>query len=261
MKDPAAPFAGIGSNPPGQFAPTRWTLVLRACGRSADSQSALSELCEAYYKPVLAFIRCGGRPEESARDLTQEFFRRLLSRQGLGEVDPERGRFRSYLLGAVKHFLAEQRQHANAAKRGGGQVAQSIETGGGGETTTELQVPDPEAVTPDAFFDRHWAATLVDRAVAALAAEFHASGKTEQFKVLKPSILGDLAPGSQNQAAARLGLSDGAVRVAVHRMRKRFREIIKAEIAQTLDNPARVQEELQYLVEVLARSDLPRAAD
>jgi RNA polymerase sigma factor (sigma-70 family) len=236
-----------------QFAPTRWTLVLRARGRSADSRAALSELCEAYYAPVLAFLRREGRDEDAARELTQEFFSRLLAQPGLGGVEPGRGRFRSYLLGAVKHFLAEERQRANAAKRGGGQAPMSIEASASADTTSELQIPDPAAAVPDAFFDRHWATALVDRAVATLGAEATAEGKAGQFVALKPWLLGELPSLSQADAARQLGLSEGAVKVAVHRLRKRFREVVKAEIAQTVPEPGEVQGELRYLVEVLAQ--------
>src|ERR1035441_1630269 len=128
---------------PAGFMETRWTLVLRARGESPAAQSALGELCEAYYAPVLAFIRQSGCRQEAARDLAQGFFARLLAGGGLDTVQPGRGLFRSFLLGAVKHFLADQHDRAQAAKRGGGQVVVSIEAGAGTGTTTELQIPDP----------------------------------------------------------------------------------------------------------------------
>jgi RNA polymerase sigma-70 factor (ECF subfamily) len=237
----------------GQFAPTRWTQVLRARGESAEAKAALGELCTAYWQPVFSFIRAERHDEESARDLTQEFFARLLSRRGLETAEPGRGRFRSYLLGAVKHFLAEERRRANAAKRGGGQAAVSLQAGASADTTSELQIADPAAVVPDTHFDREWATTLVDRAVGSLDAEAQAEGKGEQFAVLKPWLLGEVPSLSQADAARELGLSDGAVKVAVHRLRKRFREIVKAEIAQTVGDAAQVAEELRYLVEVLTQ--------
>jgi RNA polymerase sigma-70 factor (ECF subfamily) len=242
-----------GQSTGGAFAQTRWTLVLRARGESADSRSALSELCEAYYAPVLAFIRREGRDEDAARELTQEFFSRLLGKPGLGGVEPGRGRFRSYLLGAVKHFLGHEHQRVNAAKRGDGRSPVSIEAGTDTETTAELQIPDPAGVVPDTFFDRHWAVTVVDRAVAALAGEAEAEGKSELFTALKPWLLGEVPSLSQADAARQLGVNEGAVRVAVHRLRRRFRELVKAEVAQTLNDPSQVQEELRYLVEVLAQ--------
>lgn len=235
------------------FAPTRWTLVLRAGCGSDQARLALSELCAAYYEPVLAFLRREGRDEDTARELTQEFFSRLLAHPRFGALEPGRVRFRSYLLGAVKHFLAEDRQRQNAAKRGGGRAFVSIEAGAGLETSAEMQIPDPAGNPPDAVFDRQWATTVVNRAVAALAAEAESESKREQFVVLKPWLVGE-APGlSQAMAAQALHLSEGAVKVAVHRLRRRFREAVKAEIAQTVGEPAHVADELRYLVEVLSQ--------
>lgn len=227
--------------------------MLRARGTSAESRAALSELCEAYYAPVLAFLRREGRDEETARELTQEFFCQLLAAPHLGGVEPSRGPFRSYLLGAVKHFLGEQRRRAAAAKRGGGQAPVSLDLATGVETTSELPIPDPTALVPDTWFDRQWATTVVDRAVVALGAEAEAEGKTRQYDVLKPWLLGEVPASSQAEAARQLGVSEGAVKVAVHRLRKRFRELVRAQIAQTVDPPAKIQDELRYLVEVLAQ--------
>lgn len=240
-------------DPAGAFAPTRWTRVLRAQGNSAEAQAALSELCAAYYHPVLAFIRREGRDEDTARELTQEFFSRLLAQAHLSLVEPGRGRFRSYLLGAVKHFLSDQRQRARAAKRGGGQGLVSLDPEPGADTGAELQIADPAANVPDAWFDRHWATTVVNRAVVALGKEAQEEGKQEQFAVLKPWLIGEVPALSQGEAARTLGMSDGAVKVAIHRLRRRFRELAKAEIAQTVGDGEQVAEELQYLVEVLSQ--------
>jgi RNA polymerase sigma-70 factor (ECF subfamily) len=235
----------------GQFAPTRWTQVLQARGESAEAQAALGELCAAYWQPVFSFIRHEGRDEETARDLTQEFFAGLLARHGLDTVQPGRGRFRSFLLGAVKHFLADQYDRAQAAKRGSGRRVVSIESGGGTSTTAELQIPDPAGPVPDTVFDRQWAVTLVERALDVLAAELASAGKGEQFDTLKPWLLGEVESLSQADAARRLGMTEGAAKVAIHRLRKRFRELVKAEIAQTVGDAALVAEELRYLLEVL----------
>ena len=242
---------GVAQRPAG-FMETHWTLVLRARGESPAAQAALSELCEAYYAPVAAFIRFAGRDEEAARDLSQEFFARLLAGHGLDCVERGRGRFRSFLLGAVKHFLADQHDRAQAAKRGGGQTLVSIEAGSGTNTTTEFQIPDPAGSAPDTVFDRQWAQTLVERAVNLLAGEFATAGKPEQFETLKPWLLGEINALSQAHAASRLGMTEGAAKVAIHRLRRRFRELVKGEIARTVGDAAQVQEELQYLVEVLS---------
>ena len=238
-----------------RFAPTRWTLVRRARGESAEARAALAELCTAYYAPVLAFIRREGRDEETALELTQEFFSRLLAGSGLGTAEPGRGRFRSYLLGAVKHFLADARQRASAEKRGGGRAPLPLEQHPEDATTTALPVPDPSAPVSDTFFDRQWAVTLVDRAVGTLGAEEVRAGRGGQFAVLKPWLSGEVPALSQADAGQQLGLSEGAVKVAVHRLRKRFREAVRAEIASTVLEPEQVQEELHYLVEVLSASE------
>ncbi len=235
---------------PAAFVTTQWTRVLEARGDSPEARAALSDLCAAYYAPVFAFIRHNTPDEDAARDRTQEFFARLLSRQSLGAVNPERGRFRSYLLGAVKHFLADMRERERRLKRGGGQQHESIEPGT--DTSPGLQLPDANAPGPDREFDRKWALTVLDRALAALAAEHRAAGKAEQFDALKPWLTGDTENLSQAEAARQLGLNESAVKVAIHRLRRRFRETIKAEIGQTLSDRSQVEEELGQLLAALS---------
>jgi RNA polymerase sigma factor (sigma-70 family) len=232
------------------FVTTRWTQVLAARGDSPEAHATFSELCEAYYAPVLAFVRRSTRDDYAAQDLTQGFFAQLIAHHGLDTVEPGHGRFRSYLLGAVKNYLIKQHDYAAAAKRGGGQVPVPIH--GETDTSLELQIPDPAAVASDTVFDREWARAIVARALATLATESSAAGKGDQFNQLKPWLLGEVASLSQAEAARRLELSEGAIKVAIHRLRKRFREVVKTEVAQTLDNPVQVREELRYLVEVLS---------
>jgi RNA polymerase sigma factor (sigma-70 family) len=234
---------------PAAFVTTQWTQVLEARGHSPEAQAALSDLCAAYYAPVFAFIRRNAPDEDAGRDLTQEFFARLLARQGVDGVDPTRGRFRSFLLGAVKHFLANMHEHAQRLKRGAGQPMES--TDAGTDTSPGLQLPDPKAPSPDREFDRKWALTLLARALAALAEEHQAAGKAAQFEALKPWLTGDTEKVSQADAAHQLGLNESAVKVAIHRLRRRFREVIKHEIGQTLSDRAQVDEELHYLLEAL----------
>jgi len=238
------------SRAPAAFVTTQWTRVLEARGHSPEAQAALSDLCAAYYAPVLAFIRHNTPDPDAARDLTQEFFARLLSRHSLGAADPERGRFRSYLLGAVKHFLADMRERERRLKRGGGQRHESIEPGT--DTSPGLQLPDANAPGPDREFDRKWALTVLDRALAALAAEHRAAWKEEQFDTLKPWLTGDTEDLSQADAARQIGLNESAVKVAIHRLRRRFREAIKAEISQTLSDPSQVKEELDQLLAAMS---------
>ena len=193
--------------------------------RIAGSESGVGRICAAYYAPAFAFILRSAPDEDSARDLTQEFFARLLARGGIDNADPQRGRFRSFLLGAVKHFLADARDHARRLKRGAGRQHESIDPGT--DTSPGLQLPDPNATSPDREFDRRWALTLLDRALAALEQEHKAAGKADQFEALKPWLTGDNDTLSQSEAARQVGLSEGAVKVAIHRLRRRFREAIK----------------------------------
>jgi RNA polymerase sigma factor (sigma-70 family) len=234
------------------FVTTHWTRVLQARGDSTEARAALSDLCAAYYAPVFAFLRTRAKDEDSARDLTQEFFTRLLSRKGIDSVDPQSGRFRSYLLGAVKHFLADMLDHSHRLKRGGGQPTLSLESlSDADEMTTEIQLADPHSPGPDREFDRKWALTLLDRALNLLGREHKEPGQAEQFESLKPWLTGETEKLSQADIAARLGMSEGAMRVAIHRLRRRFREIIKSEIAQTLNDRNQVAEEMAHLLAAL----------
>jgi len=241
------------STAPGQFIATRWTLVLRARGDSDAARKALGELCEAYWSPVFRFLRSEGRDEEIARELTQDFFARILAGTGLGGADPRRGRFRSYLLGALKHYLGDARDHALRQKRGAGREHIPIDSPAPDRTSATLEIPDPAGPPADTVFDREWALTLMDRTLKSLQTEFAAQDKQRQFDLLKDWLSGTDPTRSQANAARELGLSEGAIKVAVHRLRKRFRELIRAELAQTVDTEEDIDTELRYLVEVLAK--------
>lgn len=238
------------------FAPTRWTLVSQAKADDAAGRTALSELCAAYYAPVVAFLRAEGRSDDAARDLAHEFFARVLGGDALARADAGRGRFRSYLLGAVKHFLSDQRARAGAAKRGGGIAPLPLDGDAAHPTDAGLQIPAPASAPPDAVFDRQWALTLITRTLEVVAAELRNAGKGAQFEALKPWLVG---PGarestlSQAAAGAALGMSEGAVKVAIHRLRQRFRETLKSEVAQTVPADADVDDKLRHLVAVLVR--------
>lgn len=233
------------------FRTTQWTRVLAARGGSTESRAALGELCGHYYEPVLAFLRRSGREDDAARELTQEFFAGLLARQALDTVEPGRGRFRSFLLGAVKHFLADARDRAHAAKRGSGTAP--LPLADGTDTSPGLEVPDATAPDPEREFDRRWALTVLARALTALADDQTAAGHPEQFAALKPWLTGDVPEQSQAEVARALGTTEGAVKVAVHRLRRRFRELVKVEIASTLADPAQVADELACLRAALAQ--------
>ena len=239
----------MDSSAPGAFVTTRWTRVLAARGDSEASRAALSELCSSYYGPVVAFLAHTGCGGEEPREVAHDFFARLLARDELAGVDPARGRFRSYLLGALKHFAANRRIRAAREKRGGDAEHRPLTTG----TDTEAELPiAAEATCLEQVFDREWAVAIVERALAVLAEEAAAGGNAEPFAVLKAWLsFGDI-PGSQADAAAQLGVNEGAVKVAVHRLRKRFREVVRSEVAQTLPAGDDVEAELHHLVEALA---------
>ena len=233
------------------FVTTRWTQVLAAQGGSEGARAALSELCSAYYGPVVAFLEHTGCAPEEPREVAHEFFAGLLARDGLAGADRQSGRFRSYLLGALKHFVANRRRRAGREKRGG--QAEHLALEAGTDTGFDLSVP-AEAPNLDALFDHEWAVTVVEGALAALAHESTAAGQDRQFVVLKPWLSFAAEPGSQASAAAELGVNEGAVKVAIHRLRRRFRELVRAEIAQTLPAEGDVRAELRHLVEALAES-------
>ncbi len=227
------------------FHPTQWTLVLRARGDSEEAKSALSDLCAAYYVPVIAFLRREGRNDDEARETAHAFFATLLA-DGVGAPDKDRGKFRSYLLGALKHFLSKQRTAAAAEKRGVGVEHVPLVT----ETDTSPGLPIPAAAepAPELIFDREWAFTLIARALAALESE-HAH-REQYFATLKPWL--DGTPGCpQSQAAERLGMSETALKVAIHRLRVRFRELIRAEVAATVHDPADTGGELKHLIAIV----------
>lgn len=223
--------------------------MLEARGDSPEAKLALSDLCAHYYSPVFAFIRRGTPDEDTAKDLTQEFFARLLASHGVGGVDPQRGRFRSFLLGAVKHFLSDMRDHSHRLKRGAGKPTEPIDSQS--DTGVEFQITDVKVLSPDLEFDRKWAFTMLDRALAGLSAESAAEGRAVQFEVLKPWLTGDAQSTSQAAAAASLDMNEGAVKVAIHRLRRRFREAIKTEIARTVTDRSQVEEEMSSLLQAL----------
>jgi RNA polymerase sigma factor (sigma-70 family) len=245
------PTTPASSQSRGIFVTTQWTQVLATRGDSPEARQALSDLCAAYYTPVFVLMRRAAPSEEAARDLTQEFFSRLLSRAGLGQVDRERGRFRFFLLGAVKHFLADVHDEQTRLKRGGGRLPISLDAGT--DSSPGMEIADASLPSPDLEFDREWAVTLLDRALDRLGREQAEAGKEEQFPALKPWLTGDKQEVLLADLASRLGMSDGALRVTLHRLRKRFRELVREEIAGTVGDSTHVREEMGYLLEVLSR--------
>jgi RNA polymerase sigma factor (sigma-70 family) len=224
------------------FQETRWTQVELSQGSSEEARLALSDLCAAYHRPVQAFVRHWCRDPEQAQDLSQEFFARLLARPAL-EAERGRGRFRSYLLGAVKHFLSEMQRSSQAQKRGAGMRLEDVAL---------PELADLQTLPPDKLFDQQWACALLDRALLSLATEMQESGRSLLFERLKPWLCETAAHGDQLQAAAALNISETAVRVQVHRLRKRYRELVEAEVSQTLTSGVSLQEEMQQLFASLA---------
>jgi RNA polymerase sigma-70 factor (ECF subfamily) len=228
------------------FPTTLWTVVLHA-GREQHVQfrAALAQLCEAYWYPLYSFIRRRGHTPQDAEDLTQSFLLHLLEKRGLECVDPQLGRFRTFLLASLKNFLANEWDKAHARKRGGAQRAISFDQENA-ESRYRLE-PSHDA-TPERHFERQWAITLLDQVLGALREEYLAQGKDELFDELKPVIIGQ--PTKYADMAARLGRSEGAIKVAAHRLRHRYREIMRERIAATVGE-GDVDDELHHLLEVL----------
>jgi len=228
------------------FHPTRWTLILHARGEGEQAKAALSDLCAAYYEPVVLFLRREGRSDDAARELAHAFFASVLT-DGVGSPDPQRGRFRNYMLGALKHFLAKQRDATLTQKRGG--AVEHVPWVN--DTDTSPGLPMPGVLDDTLAFDREWALALIGRALAVLEKE-HAN-KPDVFMTLKPWLDGGAAD-SQAETARSLGMSETAVKVAIHRLRARFRELIRAEVAATVNDPEEVTEELRHLIAVASRA-------
>lgn len=228
-----------------RFATTRWTLVMAAGHPGGDAEKALGELCQAYWFPLYAYVRRRGYAKEDAEDLTQSFFADLLGRKSFTGLSDGQGRFRAFLLAALKHFLANEWDKATARKRGGSITHLSLDWQ---SADMRFEIADHEGMTPDREFDREWALTLLARVLATLGNEFSRLGKAGEFGVLKPYLTAGKGEIAYDEAAARLGMDAGALRVRVHRLRKRYRELLKQEIAGTLDNPAIVDEELRALM-------------
>ena len=233
-----------------RFSTTHWSLVLSA-GDVADPEArdALGALCHAYWYPVYAYVRRRGYSVEDARDLTQSFFARLLEKNDLQAADPARGRFRSFLLAAVRHFLANQRDWHHAHKRGGGQATLPLEIASGEERYAK---EPPDQLDPEKIFERRWAMEVLEGALERLRAEYASLGGHRIFDALK-SCLTDTVPDTSYRAiATELGMSEGAVGVAVHRLRRRFGAALRKEVAETVPE-ATVDDELRHLLRALAK--------
>ncbi len=227
------------------FATTHWTVVLAAGRRhTPQADGALEELCRTYWFPLYAYVRRRGRAKADAEDLVQAFFARLLAKNYLADVASEKGKFRAFLLAALKHFLANEWDKAQAQKRGGGAAHLSLDWQ---TADTKFQVAAAGEPSPDQAFDREWALALLAKVIERLQAECAAEGKAKVFEQLKAFLMAGGGDSAQADVAKSLGLEEGAVRVAIHRLRKRYRVLLRDEIAHTLSDAAMVDEELRVL--------------
>jgi DNA-directed RNA polymerase specialized sigma24 family protein len=231
-----------------QFHTTQWSLVAAAGQSGEQSQAALADLCAAYWYPVYVFLRRRGHAADEAQDLAQEFFTTLLEKGYLADADPDRGRFRAFLLTAVSRFASKERAKAHAQKRGGGRAALSIDFG---EGEARYQREPSHTQTAERIFERRWALTLLDRTLGRLRDEHAAAGKLPQFEALKVYLTGDAAAPPYAQTAVELGQTEGAIKVAIHRLRQKYREALRAEIAQTVVTQEDIDDELRLLLAAL----------
>jgi len=241
MADPDR-FAGVDQG----FHTTHWSLVLNA-GQTdaAQAHEALEELCRTYWYPLYAYVRRQGRSVDDAQDVTQSFFARLLEHNHLSLADPQRGRFRTFLLSSLKNFLINDWEKSRALKRGGCHTLISWD-----ERSAEdrYRAEPVDGLTPELIYERRWAVALLDQVMARLRNQYEANGKSKLFDALKPYVWSDAMINGYDSIAGRLGMSDGALRVAMHRLRESFREVLRAEVACTVESPAEVDEELRHLV-------------
>jgi RNA polymerase sigma-70 factor (ECF subfamily) len=237
------------SETPREFPNTRWSLVLAARRPSPESAAALEAICQAYWYPLYAYVRRSGSSPHDAQDLTQSFFCHLLEKRLLDSADREKGRLRSFLIASLKNFMSNEWRRAAAQRRGGGHVQASIDAA----FAESRFATDSQTLGPDETFDQQWALTLLDLTVSRLKSEFADAGKSGEFEALKGGLLSGRGTMDYAATAEQLGMNEGAVRVAVHRLRKRFREIYREEIAQTLADGVDVDAELRHLAAALAR--------
>ncbi|HEV2329150.1 MAG TPA: RNA polymerase sigma factor [Verrucomicrobiae bacterium] len=246
--DTRAPADAVGRQP--VFATTHWSVVLRA-GQSdtTRAQDALAKLCSTYWYPLYAYVRRRGYSPHDAQDLTQAFFAHILERQSFVHADPNRGRFRSFLLGVMNHFLANEWTRAHAQKRGGGATPLPLEF----ETAETRYIREPvDNTTPEQNYERRWALALLEVVLRRLADEYKQEGRAEVFAEFNPCLVGERSALPYAELAAKLGVSEGTVKSAVHRMRQRYRQLLRDEIANTVAEPDEVDAELRHLFNILS---------
>lgn len=234
--------------PPALFAATCWTMVIAAGQNDPQGARALEQLCRTYWLPLYSYVRRQGCGPHDAQDLTQGFFARLLRLNSVAGVNPGRGKFRTFLLVSLNHYLSDERDRVRAGKRGGGQVIISLD-----ETDAEsryLQIPCAD-MSPERLFDRRWALTVMEMALQRLRKEYESPGRQALFEALSAFLSSEAGAGAYDAVATKLGMSPGSVAVAVHRLRQRYRECTRLELAQTVSSNADLDEELNYLFTAL----------
>jgi len=240
--------ATLGQHGGVAFTTTHWSVVLEAQGESPAAQEALEKLCRTYWRPIFAFLRRQGLPPEEAEDITQGFFAQLLERRSLDAVRKEKGRLRSYLLGALKYFLADEQRRAMAIKRGKGQRLIPLEELRADERI-DMEPSDP--MTAEMIYERRWALTVLERVLSRLKEEYLAAHNAALFDALKELLPDEPGSPSQAQIAARLGMTENAIRQAFYRFRQRYQSLLREEIAHTVATPGDIEEELRHLIVVL----------
>jgi RNA polymerase sigma factor (sigma-70 family) len=233
-----------------RFSTTHWSVIL-AAGASGpgDPREAMERLCKTYWFPLYTYLRRRGCDTHRAEDCTQAFFAALLQRHGLDRADPQQGKFRSFLLSSLNHFLADERDRAGAQKRGGGREIVSLDVG---DAETRYRLDPAHDLTPEKLFEKSWSLTVLSNAMSRLKAEFTEAGKSQLFETLKPHLPAGKGPTSYKDVAARLGMTESAVKVAVYRLRQRYRQFVREEVAQTVATPEQVDEEIRDLFAALA---------
>ena len=234
-------------NGPAAFTTTHWSVVLEAQGESPAAQEALEKLCRIYWRPIFAFLRRQGIGPTEAEDLTQGFFAQLLERKSFDAVRKEKGRLRSYLLGALKYFVADEQRRAMAIKRGKGQSRKLS----GLEELRALEEQPADVLTPDQIYERRWALTVLERVLSRLKDEYRAAGNAALFDSLKQLLPDEPGSPSQAEIAAKLGMNENAIRQAFYRFRQRYQSLLREEIAHTVATPGDIEDELRHLIAVI----------
>jgi len=254
MAWPLQPVEDNDANDPearrGSFPTTQWSMILRArTGEDPGTRSALESLCQLYWNPLFVYLRSQGRTHHEAEDLTQQFLAHLLAANGLQRVNPERGRFRAFLLAGLRNFHTSEWRRTRAAKRGGGLAPVELDPSGSGEPGRYEPV-DPD-LTPEQAFDRSWAQSVIDHAVRDLRDEYATTGRAKVFEAIAPLIWGNDSNDDFAGRAAAIGLNVNSFRVALHRARTRLGDRVRALVADTVSDPAEIDAELHYLIEAM----------